>query len=76
MLNLSEVTFMDGSGRGALVRARNPADRRSTHPALHRATRCVVPPLGVTGPHRRLAARHGMPRPLGELLRKTEGDIR
>ncbi|MFF0388295.1 STAS domain-containing protein [Kitasatospora sp. NPDC004615] len=56
VLDLSEVTFMDCAGLGALVRARNQADRSGRRLILRGAGRCVVRLLELTGLHRRLAA--------------------
>ncbi|GAA2263096.1 hypothetical protein GCM10010430_54490 [Kitasatospora cystarginea] len=55
VLDLSEVTFMDCAGLGALVRARNQADRCGARLVLRGAGRCVVRLLKLTGLHRRLA---------------------
>ncbi|MGW7444161.1 STAS domain-containing protein [Kitasatospora sp. NPDC054795] len=55
VLDLSEVTFMDCAGLGALVRARNQADRSGRHLILRGTSRCVVRLLKLTGQHRRLA---------------------
>ncbi|MFD8478273.1 STAS domain-containing protein [Kitasatospora sp. NPDC059673] len=55
VLDLSKVTFMDCAGLGALVRARNQADRCGAHLVLRGAGRCVVRLLRLTGLHRRLA---------------------
>ncbi|MEU9047007.1 MULTISPECIES: STAS domain-containing protein [unclassified Kitasatospora] len=55
VLDLSEVTFMDCAGLGALVHARNEADRRGARLALRGAGRRVVRLLKLTGLHRRLA---------------------
>ncbi|MEU8517688.1 STAS domain-containing protein [Kitasatospora sp. NPDC048722] len=55
VLDLSEVTFMDCAGLGALVRARNQADRSGRRLVLRGAGRCVVRLLKLTGLHRRLA---------------------
>ncbi|MFJ1790955.1 STAS domain-containing protein [Kitasatospora griseola] len=55
VLDLSEVTFMDCAGLGALVRARNQADRSDRRLILRGAGRCVVRLLKLTGLHRRLA---------------------
>ncbi|MFF2546483.1 STAS domain-containing protein [Kitasatospora sp. NPDC058063] len=54
-LDLSEVTFIDCAGLGALVRARNQADRCGGRLVLRGAGRRVVRLLELTGPHRRLA---------------------
>ncbi|MGW3044206.1 STAS domain-containing protein [Kitasatospora sp. NPDC001159] len=54
VLDLSEVTFMDCAGLGALVQARNQADRRGARLVLRGASRCVVRLLKLTGLHRRL----------------------
>ncbi|MBP0450671.1 STAS domain-containing protein [Kitasatospora sp. RG8] len=55
VLDLSEVTFMDCAGLGALVWARNQADRSGRRLVLRGAGRCVVRLLKLTGLHRRLA---------------------
>ncbi|GAA2753488.1 STAS domain-containing protein [Kitasatospora cinereorecta] len=55
VLDLSEVTFMDCAGLGALVWARNHADRCGARLVLRGAGRCVVRLLKLTGLHRRLA---------------------
>ncbi|MBO1420243.1 STAS domain-containing protein [Streptomyces sp. FH025] len=55
VLDLSEVTFMDCTGLGALVRARNQADRSGARLVLRGAGRRVVRLLKLTGLHRRLA---------------------
>ncbi|MFI2608938.1 STAS domain-containing protein [Kitasatospora sp. NPDC018619] len=55
VLDLSEVTFMDCAGLGALVRARNQADRGGRRLVLRGADRRVVRLLKLTGLHRRLA---------------------
>lgn len=72
VLDLSEVTFMDCAGLGALVRARNQADRSGRSLVLRGAGRGVVRLLKLTGLHRRLAVEgapvasaHGMGRPTG-----------
>ncbi|MFB7676557.1 STAS domain-containing protein [Kitasatospora purpeofusca] len=54
VLNLSEVTFMDCAGLGALVRARNQADHGGARLVLRGAGRRVVRLLKLTGLHRRL----------------------
>nr|WP_095877786.1 STAS domain-containing protein [Streptomyces sp. TLI_235] len=55
VLDLLEVTFMDCAGLGALVRARNQADRCGARLVLGGAGRCVVRLLRLTGLHPRLA---------------------
>ncbi|AUY48353.1 STAS domain-containing protein [Streptomyces sp. CB01881] len=55
VLDLSEVTFMDCAGLGALVRARNQADRSGRRLVLHDAGRRVVRLLKLTSLYRRLA---------------------
>ncbi|MEV7180288.1 STAS domain-containing protein [Kitasatospora sp. NPDC093679] len=55
VLDLSEVTFMDCAGPGALVRVRNQADRSGRRLILRGTSRCVVRLLKRTGLHRRLA---------------------
>ncbi|MFE4361117.1 MULTISPECIES: STAS domain-containing protein [Streptomycetaceae] len=55
VLDLSEVTFMDCAGLGALVRARAQADRCGARLVLRGAGRRVVRLLKLTGLHRRLA---------------------
>ncbi|GAA2837034.1 hypothetical protein GCM10010441_71790 [Kitasatospora paracochleata] len=55
VLDLSEVTFMDCAGLGALVRARNQADRCGARLVLRGAGHRVVRLLKLTGLHRRLA---------------------
>ncbi|MFF2548830.1 STAS domain-containing protein [Kitasatospora sp. NPDC058063] len=52
VLDLSEVTFMDCAGLGALVRARNQADRCGARLVLRGADRRVVRLLKLTGLHR------------------------
>ncbi|GJF30395.1 hypothetical protein KNE206_30950 [Kitasatospora sp. NE20-6] len=49
------MTFMDCAGLGALVRARNQADRCGARLVLCGAGRCVVRLLKLTGLYRRLA---------------------
>ncbi|MGW4379726.1 STAS domain-containing protein [Kitasatospora sp. NPDC004531] len=56
VLDLSEVTFMDCAGLGALVRARNQADRCGARLVLRGAGRRVVRLLELTGLHRCLTA--------------------
>ncbi|MER6398184.1 STAS domain-containing protein [Kitasatospora sp. NPDC001603] len=56
VLDLSEVTFMDCAGLGALVQACNQADRDGRRLIVREAGRCVVRLLKLTGLHRRLAA--------------------
>ncbi|MEU9079558.1 STAS domain-containing protein [Kitasatospora sp. NPDC004745] len=55
VLDLSEVTFMDCAGLGALVRARNQADRCGGRLSLRGARHRVARLLELTGLHRRLA---------------------
>ncbi|WP_152644812.1 STAS domain-containing protein [Kitasatospora griseola] len=55
VLDLSEVTFMDCAGLGAVVRARNQADRSGRRLILRGASGCVVRLLELTGLQRRLA---------------------
>ncbi|MFD9124725.1 STAS domain-containing protein [Kitasatospora sp. NPDC059571] len=55
VIDLSEVTFMDCAGLGALVRARNQADRCGARLVLRGAGCCIVRLLRLTGLHRRLA---------------------
>ncbi|MFF7585900.1 STAS domain-containing protein [Kitasatospora purpeofusca] len=54
VLDLSEVTFMDCAGLGALVRARKQADRCGARLVLRGAGRHVLRLLELTGLHRRL----------------------
>ncbi|MFI8461996.1 STAS domain-containing protein [Kitasatospora sp. NPDC085464] len=54
VLDLSEVTFMDCAGLGALVQACDQADRRGRRLILRGAGRCVVRLLELTGLRRRL----------------------
>ncbi|MEV4557873.1 STAS domain-containing protein [Kitasatospora sp. NPDC049285] len=54
VLDLSGVTFMDCAGLGALVRARNQAERCGARLVLRGAGGCVVRLLRLTGLHRRL----------------------
>ncbi|MFJ9846678.1 STAS domain-containing protein [Kitasatospora sp. NPDC101155] len=56
VLELSEVTFMDCSGLGVLVQARNQADQCDGRLVLQGAARPVARLLKLTGLHRRLAA--------------------
>ncbi|QEV03270.1 STAS domain-containing protein [Streptomyces viridifaciens] len=55
VLDLSEVTFMDCSGLGVLVRARNQADRSGRRLVLRGIGRPVDRILKLTGLGRRLA---------------------
>ncbi|MFH9352183.1 STAS domain-containing protein [Kitasatospora sp. NPDC017646] len=55
VLDLSEVTFMDCSGLGVLVRARNQADRSGRRLVLRGIGRPVTRLLELTGLGRRLA---------------------
>ncbi|WP_030398348.1 STAS domain-containing protein [Kitasatospora purpeofusca] len=55
VLDLSEVTFMDCSGLGVLVRARNQADRSGKRLVLRGVGRPVARLLKLTGLSRRLA---------------------
>lgn len=54
VLDLSEVTFMNCAGLGAMVQARTQADRRGGHLVLRGTGRRVVRLGKLTGPHRRL----------------------
>ncbi|GAA2276158.1 MULTISPECIES: STAS domain-containing protein [Kitasatospora] len=56
VLDLSEVTFMDCSGLGVLVQARNQADRCGRRLVLHGVGHPVARLLKLTGLTRRLAA--------------------
>ncbi|MEE1783810.1 STAS domain-containing protein [Streptomyces sp. SP17BM10] len=55
VLDLSQVTFMDCSGLGALVQARNQADRGGRRLVLRGVSRPVARILRLTGLTRRLA---------------------
>ncbi|MFD5559265.1 STAS domain-containing protein [Kitasatospora griseola] len=55
VLDLSEVTFMDCAGLGAVVRARNQADRSGRRLVLRGTSGCVVRLLELAGLQRRLA---------------------
>ncbi|KDN87972.1 STAS domain-containing protein [Kitasatospora cheerisanensis] len=74
VLDLSEVTFMDCAGLGALVRARNQADRSGRRLILCGAGRRVVRLLELTGLHRLLAV-EPRPGPVSPDL-ATEGEAR
>lgn len=72
MLDLSGVEFMDCSGLGALVHARNHADLLGARLVLRGAGRPVLRLLKLTGLHRRLAAD---PRPQAPAsATRAEGD--
>ncbi|MFJ9444967.1 STAS domain-containing protein [Kitasatospora sp. NPDC101235] len=59
VLDLSQVTFMDCAGLGALVQARNQADHSGRRLVLHGTGRPVARLLKLTGLTRRLAPAPG-----------------